>query len=317
MRKGFTLIELLVVIAIIAILAAILFPVFAKARAKAMQAACLSNVKQLALGHIQYATDWDGKYVPFEVWYNKTTAPTGWAKLNWTFLIQDYIQTMDLYICPIAKEPLVWPGDKSFDVVNHLPGATGAKSGSYTYWNDAYRMSDPYYAASYIPPGTYKFWGWPWLYARQIELCDAARVPLMSDSFNTANTTWSAAGMIPYSCNNAYLWQVVQQMWGMFSANQGLIHDGKANVAFFDGHAKIIPYWEFYKFPNGTRTIAHGGTYGILNYPYDSNGDGVQEPANPGGAWDPVFWTDVNTQAASASMFYGVVETPNFIRQNP
>jgi prepilin-type N-terminal cleavage/methylation domain-containing protein len=60
------LIELLVVIAIIAILAAILFPVFAKAREKARQSSCLSNVKQLALGTLQYVQDYDGC---FPVWF--------------------------------------------------------------------------------------------------------------------------------------------------------------------------------------------------------------------------------------------------------
>ena len=59
MRRGFTLIELLVVIAIIAILAAILFPVFARAREKARQSSCLSNVKQLALGTMMYCQDYD------------------------------------------------------------------------------------------------------------------------------------------------------------------------------------------------------------------------------------------------------------------
>ena len=61
-RRGFTLIELLVVIAIIAILAAILFPVFARAREKARQTSCLSNVKQTALAMMMYAQDYDEVY---------------------------------------------------------------------------------------------------------------------------------------------------------------------------------------------------------------------------------------------------------------
>ncbi len=60
-QKGFTLIELLVVIAIIAILAAILFPVFAQAREKARQTTCLSNLRQLGLAFVAYRTDWDGQ----------------------------------------------------------------------------------------------------------------------------------------------------------------------------------------------------------------------------------------------------------------
>ena len=77
-RRGFTLIELLVVIAIIAILAAILFPVFARAREKARQASCSSNQKQIALGILMYAQDYDEAFPGF--YYKAVVAD--WATLH-------------------------------------------------------------------------------------------------------------------------------------------------------------------------------------------------------------------------------------------
>lgn len=71
-RKAFTLIELLVVIAIIAILAAILFPVFARARENARRSSCLSNLKQIGLGAMMYIQDYDERY-PQAYWYKSAT----------------------------------------------------------------------------------------------------------------------------------------------------------------------------------------------------------------------------------------------------
>lgn len=88
-RRGFTLIELLVVIAIIAILAAILFPVFAKAREKARQASCASNEKQLALGFLQYEQDNDEQMPDCDIWGQ------GWAGKIYT-----YVKSAGVYGCP-------------------------------------------------------------------------------------------------------------------------------------------------------------------------------------------------------------------------
>jgi prepilin-type N-terminal cleavage/methylation domain-containing protein/prepilin-type processing-associated H-X9-DG protein len=105
-RRAFTLIELLVVIAIIAILAAILFPVFAQARAKARQTACLNNLKQIGTALMMYTQDYD-EALPIHFTVNNGSytvndyaAPT--AQYNWMALIQPYLKNLQIYKCPQA-----------------------------------------------------------------------------------------------------------------------------------------------------------------------------------------------------------------------
>jgi prepilin-type N-terminal cleavage/methylation domain-containing protein/prepilin-type processing-associated H-X9-DG protein len=93
--RGFTLIELLVVIAIIAILAAILFPVFAMAREKARQSSCLSNEKQLALAILSYAQDYDER-LPMN--YNDDVANACWR--HWHEAIAPYLKNTQIMVCP-------------------------------------------------------------------------------------------------------------------------------------------------------------------------------------------------------------------------
>ncbi len=100
-RNGFTLIELLVVIAIIAILAAILFPVFAKAREKARQAACLSNQKQFALAALMYTQDFDEATPP--VRHVASTPGRIYGNLRyWMEEIIPYVKNEDIQRCPSA-----------------------------------------------------------------------------------------------------------------------------------------------------------------------------------------------------------------------
>ena len=95
-RRGFTLIELLVVIAIIAILAAILFPVFARAREKARQTSCLSNVKQIALGLLMYAQDYDERMVSGSGYLGNS--------VNWQLKVDPYLKNKQMLSCPSRGE---------------------------------------------------------------------------------------------------------------------------------------------------------------------------------------------------------------------
>ncbi len=103
MRRGFTLIELLVVIAIIAILAAILFPVFARAREKARQASCQSNLKQLMLAFLMYVQDYDEVLPRYCWWVVGSSVGTDNDKTNLNKMIEPYLKNTQLLVCPSSS----------------------------------------------------------------------------------------------------------------------------------------------------------------------------------------------------------------------
>ncbi len=153
-RKGFTLIELLVVIAIIAILAAILFPVFAQAREKARQASCLSNEKQLMLAHRMYMQDYDDVSVP-----ERYAARIGYV--SYKVMILPYVKNAGVYQCP-SQAFLKGKGDVEFDGTNPHDMEKPKQLGGYAvsrvhYENDALPTAGDgkgYPEASYANPSS-------------------------------------------------------------------------------------------------------------------------------------------------------------------
>jgi len=134
---GFTLIELLVVIAIIAILAAILFPVFARAREQARKSTCQSNLKQLANAAIMYAQDYDQRLLPMAA-LSATAGPIWWSTL-----VQPYLKNEGVLFCPSADG--YWKTDCScFQPQDRRAlGGYGINCGAQNWWRGSAGMAAP------------------------------------------------------------------------------------------------------------------------------------------------------------------------------
>jgi prepilin-type N-terminal cleavage/methylation domain-containing protein/prepilin-type processing-associated H-X9-DG protein len=207
-RKGFTLIELLVVIAIIAILAAILFPVFARAREKARQTSCLSNVKQLTLATMMYSQDYDerlpGTYL---------TNSTAWMTRVYPYIMSGTTSgTAGVFTCPS------WPGPFTMDLPEPFvtPSTPQVGYGMNIYLNISYDLGGMALATLQKPADTI----------------------LLADS--GPGRLWGSRG---WSSGMGYVINATRLDY--FLANEGSLgyciytrHNGLANVGFADGHAK-------------------------------------------------------------------------------
>ena len=211
-RNAFTLIELLVVIAIIAILAAILFPVFARARAKALQSHCLSNLKQIALAEKMYASDYADL----------------WCHQNCDFrppALQPYVNNWQLFVCPAAAP-------------EHQP--TGAPT-SHNGRRISYVFND--YQESWA-------YGYNWFKTPEGAMPAPAEVVMWGDgwgrhSYNECSLRFLQS---PYTCPSTEAMDAGltadPPFWPYAASNarNALIarHNGMVNVNFCDGHAKAM-----------------------------------------------------------------------------
>ena len=147
-RRGFTLIELLVVIAIIAILAAILFPVFAKARERAKATTCINNEKQIGIALTQYASDYDENFPPERI-------PPNWGlgSPTWKDALDPLIKSKDVWVCP--SNQFAWAVTKSPFGVNKLGDECGRFPRSYAYNGEIF-YKNPSFQNKGVPLSTFK-----------------------------------------------------------------------------------------------------------------------------------------------------------------
>ncbi|MBC8101959.1 MAG: prepilin-type N-terminal cleavage/methylation domain-containing protein [Cytophagales bacterium] len=219
-NRAFTLIELLVVIAIIAILAAILFPVFAQAREKARQTACLSNVQQLSKAYQMYLQDNDELFPPH---VTERTAPPGTgtdevsrAPFTYKTKLEPYIKNKDVHKCPSAPD---WP----------TPGVGAWFTTDYGNNHNEANLENASQRAWYIANPDFGF-------NETTPLADIERPAnfiLLGDAGRAAGSP-SRGGLYP-------------QPWAFDdkaqpeSAQQARFlprHSGGGNIAYSDGHAK-------------------------------------------------------------------------------
>ncbi len=148
-RQGFTLIELLVVIAIIAILAAILFPVFAQARNKARQTADLSNMKQMGIAIMSYKQDYDETFPPAYYYKNDNDATGGYV--HWSGMVQPYVKNIGIFVSPGDADGGAAPTNYLLSDNNQGYGAPAGQTPQYNVQDDqAPRLS--YSANSNVLP---------------------------------------------------------------------------------------------------------------------------------------------------------------------
>lgn len=258
---AFTLIELLVVIAIIAILAAILFPAFARARENARRATCQSNLKQIGLGFEQYKSDYDG-YI----------APINTATAGWPTLIHPYIKSDQVYKCPNAERPAIAPNPRFVDPTKGA--GRGAYCGAGTgdgFSGSAIGNSNLSYGRNAIPDvvNSWQVAGWGAYASQTATTATAGRLskqgfinlsetrPLMEaaveDMAGTINIVDSFAGgpastvgtNSPCSSTSIYKFDNELQTDHFLNAENSKVayrHFDGFNALFGDGHVKFRRY---------------------------------------------------------------------------
>jgi prepilin-type N-terminal cleavage/methylation domain-containing protein len=216
-RPGFTLIELLVVIAIIAILAAILFPVFAQVREKARQSACISNQRQIGSALMIYAQDYDETF-PRVTFYSKSGNRWGFKgdlTYTWTNALRPYLKSLDVLACPSNPYSRSIPGRPNDDSLTPGKNAGGWELEPEQRMPISYNMNSC--TSSWYPPNT--------SYGKNTTPLGVAQIARPAETLVIAET------ISGYNDVQAvWLWGLCEALFAHRTGQMG-------NFIFYDGHA--------------------------------------------------------------------------------
>ncbi|MCC6484117.1 MAG: DUF1559 domain-containing protein [Armatimonadetes bacterium] len=239
-RNGFTLIELLVVIAIIAILAAILFPVFARAKESAQRSSCSSNLRQIGLAFMQYTQD-NGGRLP----YGKINDANGnaIAETKWHISVQPYMRTAQILRCP--SDP------KSTGPLPNINDIAGLSAMKVSYAENGFLAKDP------KPDGDpeHSPWDLPDVMSRSLSgIQSSSSVILLAESATGGNYIHAHHWGVPSVYSNGGPYQnPYSGKWGadpdpkVFAKDLAAVrHSGGFNATFADGHAKWMKFEQTY-----------------------------------------------------------------------
>jgi prepilin-type N-terminal cleavage/methylation domain-containing protein/prepilin-type processing-associated H-X9-DG protein len=208
-RRGFTLIELLVVIAIIAILAAILFPVFAQAREKARETSCLSNLRQISTATTLYIQDNDETF-PINMYMGADAGGNPCVHIS-QVAIAPGLKNMDVYRCPSDPKPFDFP--KGMIAIGMPPACPASPPMSKTSYVPNFSLIDWGYPSSVFPPDP----------ERAVKTMASVEVPVETVTFYDGTHT------------------LPDDMFDMMDIPVQARHQaGMVNAAFVDGHARVV-----------------------------------------------------------------------------
>ncbi|RYX83328.1 DUF1559 domain-containing protein [bacterium] len=230
-KKAFTLIELLVVIAIIAILAAILFPVFARARENARRASCQSNLKQIGIGILQYVQDYDERYPAGGTFYYANLGGVNVAQ-TWDLTIQPYLKSYQIVTCPsdtMTPEvllPTLGNVRRSYAYANYIravPGSGGATPA----------VNSPGRPIAAMPAPSLTV-----LLGERIGLTADGLTRLQADSWSRFSTFDHVRVLA--SDQNKNFYENNSTTTANVSSGAGGRHLGTSNFLYADGHVKAV-----------------------------------------------------------------------------